>query len=55
MPRGDTMNEILLGMKIRLGFAITDAIITVVSLAVGVIAYGVWFLYLLWRNKKNKS
>lgn len=47
------MNEILLGMKIRFGFAITEAIMSAFFFALGIVLYGVWYLFLTFKNRKR--
>ena len=47
------MNEILLGMKIRFGFAITEAIMSALFFALGIVLYGVWYLCLWFKYRKR--
>ena len=47
------MNEILLGMKIRFGFAITEAIMSAFFFALGIVLYGVWYLFLMFKYRKR--
>lgn len=47
------MNEILLGMKIRFGFAITEAIMSAFFFALGIVLYGVWYLFLMFKHRKR--